>query len=144
MPVGAIVLTPGAPRVPVDLPTLDLSCDEFPESEWVARVAMAMRAGTVDVPAPLLLVFAAAASVHAPQLGFAQRAARRLVAHYVLVDPLLPPAGSTDWPDAPVTVIITPSADDDTRSQALAARLRGWTVREGEAASVIAEIAAQP
>jgi hypothetical protein len=50
----------------------------------------------------------------------------------------------SDWPDAPVTVVITSDADDDTRSAALGARLRGWEVLEGDASALIAEIAARP
>jgi hypothetical protein len=50
----------------------------------------------------------------------------------------------SDWPDAPVTVVITSDADDGTRSAALGARLRGWEVLEGDASALIAEIAARP
>jgi hypothetical protein len=62
-----------------------------------------------------------------------------------LVDPVLPrPGAVSDWPDAPVTVVITSDADDDIRSAALGARLRGWEVLEGDPSSLIAGIAARP
>lgn len=65
----------------------------------------------------------------APALGFAQKAARRTVAAYVLVDAATPPAESRggDWPDAPVWFVASPGADQLEVNQA---RLRGWTVVE--------------
>jgi hypothetical protein len=58
-----------------------------------------------------------------PALGFAQRASRRRVAGYVLVDADLPRPGVQDWPDAPVTYVGGPGAEQ--------ARLRGWDVESG-------------
>lgn len=144
MPVGSVVLTPRSPALTLDVPTLDLSAHDIPAQEWVARVAVAMRASTDALPAPLLLVLAGPNAAHAPALGFAQRAARKLVAHYVLIDPHLPAAGSVDWPDAPVTVIVSPGADDEARSQALAARLRGWQVVDADPVAVIGDLVRAP
>lgn len=140
MPVGSVVLTPGSSYAVEGFTCIDLSASSIPDAEWTARVALgiASRAET----APLLLVLTGSSCRHAPHLGFAQRAARRAVAGYVLVDPVLPAVGTvSDWPDAPVTVIVTPGADADTRTAALGARLRGWEIREGEADSLIAQIA---
>jgi len=139
--VGSVVLTPGSAY---DIPgALDLSPEVPTPSEWTARVALGIAAA--DPTPPLLLVLTGAAAVHAPHLGFAQRSARRAVRGYVLVDPVLPKPGAvSDWPDAPVTVIVTPQADDATRGAALGARLRGWDVLDGDASALIAEIAAQP
>lgn len=140
MAVGTVVLTPGA-SFALALPTLDLSDHHLPPDEWTARCALMIAAAN---PAPpVLLVLARDHAANAPALGFAQRSARRAVASYVLVDPALPAAGG-DWPDAPVTVIVTPGADSDTRSAALGARLRGWEVVEGEAVGVIEQIATRP
>lgn len=141
MAIGSVVLTPGsAYAVPG---ALDLSDDAPAETEWTARVALGLAAAA---PAPpVLLVFTGAAAAQAPHLGFAQRSARRAVGGYVLVDPVLPrPGAVSDWPDAPVTVVVTPQADADTRSAALGARLRGWEVLEGDASALIAEIAGRP
>jgi hypothetical protein len=143
MAIGSVVLTPGSSyAVPG---ALDLSADALSDREWTARVALAITAASGELVAPLLLVLTGAAAAHAPHLGFAQRSARRAVGGYVLVDPVLPrPGAVSDWPDAPVTVVITSDADDDTRSAALGARLRGWEVLEGNASALIADIAARP
>lgn len=141
MAIGSVVLTPGsAYAVPG---AVDLSGDAPSLEQWTARVALAIAASAP--PPALLLVLTGAAAAQAPHLGFAQRSARRAVGGYVLVDPVLPrPGAVSDWPDAPVTVIVTPSADEDTRSAALGARLRGWEVLEGDASTLIAGIAARP
>jgi hypothetical protein len=141
MAVGSVVLTPGASYAVPD--AVDLSGQAVADAEWTARVALGLAA---ESPAPpVLLVFTGAAAAQAPHLGFAQRSARRAVAGYVLVDPVLPrPGAVSDWPDAPVTVIVTAGADEDTRSAALGARLRGWEVLEGDASALIADIAARP
>ena len=141
MAIGSVVLTPGSAYDVVG--ALDLSGDAPAESEWTARTALAIAAASPTTP--LLLVFTGAAAAQAPFLGFAQRSARRAVGGYVLVDPVLPrPGAVSDWPDAPVTVIVTASADEDTRSAALGARLRGWEVLDGDASALIAEIASRP
>ena len=143
MAIGSVVLTPGSGyAVPG---ALDLSADALSDGEWTARVALAITAASGKFTAPLLLVLTGPAAAHAPHLGFAQRSARRAVGGYVLVDPVLPrPGAVSDWPDAPVTVVLTSNADDDTRSAALGARLRGWEVLEGDASALIADIAARP
>jgi hypothetical protein len=143
MAIGSVVLTPGsAYAVPG---ALNLSADAISDEEWTARVALAITAASGEFVPPLLLVLTGAAAAHAPHLGFAQRSARRAVGGYVLVDPVLPrPGAVSDWPDAPVTVVITSDADDDIRSAALGARLRGWEVLEGDPSSLIAGIAARP
>jgi hypothetical protein len=140
MPIGSVVLTPGATYADVSGSVVDLSDMQLEAEHWTARVALEIAAA--DPVAPLLLVFVADASALAPHVGFAQRAARRSVGGYVMVDPVLPrPGVVSDWPDAPVTVIVTDGADEDTRSAALGARLRGWDVVDGDPASIITEIA---
>ena len=141
MAIGSVVLTPGSAYAVAG--ALDLSGDVPAESEWTARTALAIAAASPATP--VLLVFTGAAAAQAPFLGFAQRSARRAVGGYVLVDPVLPrPGAVSDWPDAPVTVIVTSAADEDTRSAALGARLRGWEVLEGDASTLISEIASRP
>jgi len=141
MAVGSVVLTPGsAYGVPG---ALDLSGHAFPSAEWTARTALSIAEQAPEPP--LLLVLTGDEAVHAPHLGFAQRSARRVVGGYVLVDPVMPKPGAvSDWPDAPVTVIITPNADDDVRGTALGARLRGWEVLDGDARQLIRDIAERP
>ena len=141
MAIGSVVLTPGSAYAVAG--ALDLSGDAPAESEWTARTALGIAAASPATP--VLLVFTGAAAAQAPFLGFAQRSARRAVGGYVLVDPVLPrPGAVSDWPDAPVTVIVTAAADEDTRSAALGARLRGWEVLEGDASALIADIAGRP
>ncbi len=144
MPVGSVVFTPGTPSLPCDLPTLDLSAEEYDDPDWLARVAIAISQAGGELTQPVLLVLAGRHAALAPGLGFAQRAARRAIAGYVLVDPVLPSAATHDWPDAPVTVIITSKADDDVRSAALAARLRGWNVETADIHNALPVIITRP
>lgn len=94
-------------------------------AHWVAHLAIAL--GAAAAPAPVLLVADGSAGELAPALGFSQKAARRAVAGYVLVDAVVPPAESRggDWPDAPVVYVASPAADP---LQANQARLRGWEI----------------
>lgn len=113
------------------------------DDSWVARTALAITAAVTQghITPPLLLVMSGALARHAPALGFAQRAARRAVRGYVLIDPHLPRAGQvSDWPDAPVVVVLTDAEDPRARD----ARLRGWEVLTGDAAQLVAEVAARP
>jgi hypothetical protein len=113
-----------APEVPAGEPADD---QRTLHAHWVAHLAIALAASAAS--APLLLVLDGSAGALAPALGFAQKAARRAVAAYVLVDAATPPAESRggDWPDAPVWFVASPAADPLEVNQA---RLRGWTVVE--------------
>ena len=113
-------------------------------AHWVAHLAVALATGGAQ--APVLLVLGGASGALAPALGFSQKASRRRVGGYVLVDAATPPAESRggDWPDAPVHYVASPAADPLEVNQA---RLRGWTVHEVvdtdplTLADVLAEIA---
>jgi hypothetical protein len=127
-----------APEVPAGEPGDD---ERTLRAHWVAHLAVSL--ATSGAAAPLLLVLAGSAGSLAPALGFAQKAARRAVAAYVLVDAATPPAESRggDWPDAPVWFVASPAADGLEANQA---RLRGWEVVEvpdAEAGTVAAAIA---
>lgn len=104
-------------------------------ARWISHVA-AFLAPTSE---PLVLVFHGASAVHAPALGFSRRSLRRPAVGYVLIDPVMPTIGGEygDWPDAPVTVIITDAADDSAKDAALQSRLRGWTVTDQSLAQVL-------
>ena len=93
---------------------------------WVTHVASQL-ASTAE---PLVLVFHGEASVHAPAIGFSRRSLRRPAVGYVLIDPVMPTIGGDygDWPDAPVTVVITDSANESAKEASLQSRLRGWKV----------------
>ena len=144
MPINSVVLTPGSAYTLAHVPAvIDLTDMDVSVNDWTPRTALQIAAA--DPAPPLLLVLTGTACAFAPHLGFAQRSARRTVGGYVLVDPVLPRPGSvSDWPDAPVTVVVTSDADQDTRSAALGARLRGWDVVDGDPSTIIAEIAARP
>ncbi|MDP4691260.1 MAG: hypothetical protein NWR17_02995 [Candidatus Nanopelagicales bacterium] len=144
MPINSVVLTPGSAYTLAHVPAvIDLTDMDVSVNDWTPRTALQIAAA--DPAPPLLLVLTGTACAFAPHLGFAQRSARRTVGGYVLVDPVLPrPGAVSDWPDAPVTVVVTSDADQDTRSAALGARLRGWDVVDGDPSTIIAEIAARP
>jgi hypothetical protein len=105
---------------------------------WVADQAIAITTAQVD--GPLLLVSVGDANRAVPALGFSQRASRRNVVAYVLVDGPLPEPSraGTDWPDAPVVHVTSPDGDG---APAQAARLRGWSTVEGDPISVVTDIA---
>ena len=77
---------------------------------------------------PLTFVAYGEAALCLPAVALSQRTAHRLVAEYVLVEPVLPPV-TDSWPDARVTVV----TDDTGSSASLQGRLRGWTVVTHEA-----------
>jgi hypothetical protein len=105
---------------------------------WVADQAIAITAAQVE--GPLILVSSGEANRAVPALGFSQRASRRNVVAYVLVDGPLPDPSrvGTDWPDAPVVHVTSPDAD---RGPAAAARLRGWSTVEGDPIAAVTAIA---
>jgi hypothetical protein len=77
----------------------------------------------------VLVVLGGASGAMAAAVGFSQKAARRAVSGYVLVDAVVPAADSRidDWPDAPVHYLASPASDPLEANQA---RLRGWSVHE--------------
>ena len=96
------------------------------DARWVTHVA-AQLAGTADA---LILVLVGPASVHAPALGFSRKALRAPAVGYYLVDPEMPEIGGEygDWPDAPVTIVLTDNAPEYAHEAARQAQLRGWKV----------------
>ena len=96
-------------------------------AHWVAHLAIGL--STSGATAPVLLVLGGASGGLAAAVGFSQKAARRSVSGYVLVDAVVPPADSRagDWPDAPVHYVASPAADPLEANQA---RLRGWSVHD--------------
>lgn len=96
------------------------------DARWVTHVA-AQLASTADA---LILVFVGQASVHAPAIGFSRKALRAPAVGYYLVDPQMPEIGGEygDWPDAPVTIVLTENAPEHAHEAARQAQLRGWKV----------------
>ena len=120
--------TAGVRTLSLDVP--DPEADDDPRTvraHWVAHLAIGL--ATSGAKAPVLLVVGGAGGAMTAALGFSQKAARRAVSGYVLVDAVVPAADSRvdDWPDAPVHYVASPAADPLEANQA---RLRGWTVHE--------------
>ena len=105
---------------------------------WVTHVASQL-ASTAE---PLILVFHGETSVHAPAIGFSRRSLRRPAVGYVLIDPVMPTIGGDygDWPDAPVTVVITEAASESAKEASLQSRLRGWKVTTESPQEVLAAL----
>ena len=105
---------------------------------WVTHVASQL-ASTAE---PLVLVFHGETSIHAPAIGFSRRSLRRPAVGYVLIDPVMPTIGGDygDWPDAPVTVVITDSAGESAKEASLQSRLRGWKVTNDSTQQVLSVI----
>ena len=150
MTTATVVLCPPLPSAPEPYDTADALLDHralggrrvlspaVPETEpgddartarahWIAHLAVAL--STSAAQAPVMLVLAGSSGTVTAALGFSQRASRRAVSRYVLVDAAVPPADdrSGDWPDAPVHYVASPAADPLEVNQA---RLRGWDVVE--------------
>lgn len=108
-----------SPDIP---PTDPLDDARMQAAHWVAHLSVALSDG---LRAPVLLVLGGASGALAPALGFSQRAARRAVAGYLLIDADCPAAGAIigDWPDAPVHYLASAAASDLAVGHA---RLRGW------------------
>jgi len=87
---------------------------------------------------PLVIVAVGDLATLLPAVALAQRAARRQVLAYVLIDPDYPPV-SEGWPDARVYVLASPGVDLRT------AELRGWeTGPVTSMRDLIWEISTQP
>lgn len=108
------------------------------EVRWVTHVAGQL-AQTAD---ELILIFVGDVSIHAPAIGFSRRSLRRPAVGYVLIDPVMPKIGGdySDWPDAPVTVVLTQTASDLAKEASLQARLRGWEISTKPVKEVLTEL----
>lgn len=126
------------PLVPqVQLPSQPMVIDPPADpTRWVSHVAATL-AKTAE---PLVLVFYGEAAIHAPAIGFSRRALRRPAISYVLVDPAMPAVGGEygDWPDAPVTVLISENPPEFAREAALQSRLRGWEISKNTLQEILA------
>jgi hypothetical protein len=116
---GVSALTP---ELPSGEPGED---DRTARAHWVGSLAVSLTAAAVSPP--VLLVLAGATGPLASALGLSQRAARRPVAGYVLLDAACPRIDGPvpDWPDAPVAYLASPDADALEVGQS---RLRGWQI----------------
>jgi hypothetical protein len=116
----------------------ELTDERLGIAAWVADQAVAITAAQVE--GPLILVSSGDANRAVPALGYSQRASRRGVVAYVLVDAPLPDPSraGTDWPDAPVIHVTSPGLDS---AAAESAKLRGWSTVAGDPIDVVTRIA---
>jgi hypothetical protein len=126
-----------APAPPGDPASAEPGIDRMAIAAWVADQAVAITAAGLD--RPLILVAAGPATVGLPALGFSQRASRRTVVTYVMVDGPLPQVGPAtgDWPDAPVLCLRHAGSPELDEAVAAGARLRGWPVRREDPVSAL-------
>ena len=101
----------------------ELTDERLGIAAWVADQAVAITAAQVE--GPLILVSSGDANRAVPALGYSQRASRRGVVAYVLVDAPLPDPSraGTDWPDAPVIHVTSPGRRQRSRGVRPAAGL---------------------
>jgi len=117
----ATVLTLGSPDFLDGVTTVALAPDTDDSIPLIARVCAAI---TRLAPEPPLVIVAEGRWAELlPGIALAQRAARRRVLAYVLVDPDYP-AVSEGWPDARVHAVGSTGFDLSM------ARLRGWDTHE--------------
>lgn len=127
--VDAVLDDPGAAGIRAmsfDVPDPEPGDDaRTARAHWVAHLAIGL--ATRSARPPILLVLGGESGALAAAVGFSQKAARRAVSGYVLVDAVVPSAESRggDWPDAPVHYVASSAADPLEVNQA---RLRGWSV----------------
>ena len=120
MPI-ATVLTLGELPELAGLDALAVDPDDNESIPLIARVCAAI---TRLAPAPPLVIVAEGEWAELlPGIALAQRAARRAVRAYVLLDPVLP-AVSEQWPDARVHALGRPGFDLRT------CELRGWDTHQ--------------
>ena len=119
---GILVIDPG-PSTTAPLPMASANEDRLALAVWVSDQAVAITRASPD--RRLVLVAFGAALRGLPALGLSQRAARRAVVGYVLVDgqPPAPGGSAPDWPGAPALYLRTPPAQPLGWS---VAQLRGW------------------
>jgi hypothetical protein len=97
--------------------------EELDERAWIAALCLSISKQTYE--RDTLHFIALDASINRlADIAFAQRSAHRVVQSYVFID-CLPEVFLPEWPDAPVTLIITNPLS--TLSQN--AKLRGWDVK---------------
>ncbi len=111
--------------------------DRMALAAWVADQAVAITGAGMD--RPLVLVASGPATSGLPALGFSQRASRRRVVAYVLVDGPLPQVGPAtgDWPDAPVVCVLHSASAELAATVTTGARLRGWRLLHDDPVAVL-------
>ena len=103
--------------------TLGSIGEELDERAWIAAVCLGIAKHTYERDLLHFVAFDGAVN-RLSDIAFANRAAHRTIHSYTFVD-CLPDTFLPDWPDAPVTLIIT----DPLSTLGQSAKLRGWEVQ---------------
>lgn len=96
---------------------------ELDAQQWIAVVCKRISESGQAFQGVHLIAFGEAVN-RLPDIAFAQRASRRIIYSYTLID-FIPERHFAEWPDAPVSVIITNPLSPIQQS----AKLRGWEVQ---------------
>ena len=96
---------------------------ELDAQQWIAVVCKRISESGQAFQGVHLIAFGEAVD-RLPDIAFAQRASRRIIHSYTLID-FIPEKHFAEWPDAPVSVIITNPLSPIQQS----AKLRGWEVQ---------------
>lgn len=95
---------------------------ELEERAWIAAVCLGISKQTYERDVLHFVAFDSAVN-RLPDIAFANRAAHRTIHSYTFID-CVPESFLPEWPDAPVTLIITNPLSILGQS----AKLRGWDV----------------
>lgn len=107
-----------------DLHTVSLGSigNELDERTWIAAVCLSISKQTYERDILHFVAFDGAVN-RLPDIAFANRASHRTIHSYTFID-CVPETILPDWPDAPVTLIIT----NPLSTLGQRAKLRGWEV----------------
>lgn len=95
---------------------------ELEERAWIAAVCLGISKQTYERDGLHFVAFDGAVN-RLPDIAFANRASHRTIHSYTFID-CLPESFLPEWPDAPVTLIIT----NPLSTLGQSATLRGWDV----------------
>lgn len=102
--------------------TLGSIGEELDERAWIAAVCLGIAKQTYERDTLHFVAFDSAVN-RLPDIAFANRAAHRTIYSYIFID-CVPETFLPEWPDAPVTLIVT----NPLSTLGQSAKLRGWHV----------------
>lgn len=109
--------------------------EELDERAWIAAVCLGISRHTYERDSLHFIAFDTAVN-RLPDISFASRSMHRTIHSYTFID-CLPENFLPEWPDAPVTVIITNPLSTFGQS----AKLRGWNVLTIDAKDLLVTLA---
>lgn len=115
--------------------TLGSIGEELDERAWIAAVCLGISKQTYERDVLHFVAFDDAVN-RLPDIAFANRAAHRTIHSYTFID-CVPESFLPEWPDAPVTLIMT----NPLSTLGQSAKLRGWDVLMIDRADLTATLA---